>query len=442
MKRAPKWIGAVTVLAAVLGVAGFVFLGRGPEIAAIEPPDPASFASDLVDLGAQLVAVGDCIVCHTTATGEPFAGGLALPTPFGTVYSTNITPDPDTGIGRWSEAAFLRSMTKGMDRQGSHLYPVFPYDHFSRVTEEDLRAIYAFLMSQPAVSAEPLPNLLPFPFNQRPLLAGWKFLYLDPPGWQPDPALDDEQNRGAYLVEGLGHCGACHTPRTLLGGLDPARRFGGAEAEGWHVPAIGARAVNRAAWTLDAYANYLFDGWDVAHGLATGPMGAVVDHLAEASEDDILAMAAYLATLTPEPDQAAIDSTIAEAGRLDWAEGEMPGGTNAPQGEALLKGEQVFAANCAKCHKARVAETQPISLALSAVVVAPDVRNFLHVVRGGIVPPYASRQRSMPAQDRSLSDEDLAALAAFVRWRFTDLPNWTDISAAMDSAELALKPVE
>ena len=393
-------------------------------------------------MGPELAAVGDCVVCHTAPGGEPFAGGAGLETPFGLVYSTNITPDPATGIGTWSEAAFVRSMTEGLDRTGNHLYPVFPYDHFARVTPDDLAAIYAFLMSQPPVSSVAPPDALRFPFNQRPLLAVWKMLYLDASPWQPDPALDDEQNRGAYLVEGLGHCGACHTPRTMLGGLDRARAFAGAEAENWHVPAIGAAAQNRAPWGLDGYANYLFDGWDEVHGLAAGPMTSVVDGLAEANEDDIFAMAAYLATLTPEPDPAALEAALAAAAGLDWAEGEAPGGAKAPTTEVLLQGERVFAANCIKCHKARVAETQPVSLALSAVVNAPDARNFVHIVRGGIVPPYASRQRSMPAQDRSVTDADLAALAAFVRWRFTDLPDWTGIDAAIAQADMAAKPSE
>jgi mono/diheme cytochrome c family protein len=440
MRTTLGWIAGIIAVGAAVGVAGLVWFGRDAEIAAITPPDPATFPSDVVEIGAQLAAIGDCVVCHTKPDGEPFAGGAALETPFGTVFSTNITPDPDTGIGAWSEAAFVRSMTMGFDRAGNHLYPVFPYDHFAKVTEDDLKAIYAYLMTQPAVSSVAPPDALGFPFNQRPLLAVWKLLYLDTSVWQPDPALDDEHNRGAYLVEGLGHCGSCHTPRTLLGGLDRARAFAGAEAENWHVPAIGAAAKGPAPWSLDAYANYLFDGWDAAHGLAAGPMGVVVDHLAEASEDDIFAMAAYLATLRAEPDKAELDAVVAGAGKLDWADGEAPGGANAPTTDMLLQGERVFAANCVKCHKARVAETQPVSLALSAVVNAPDPRNFVHVVRGGIVPPYASRQRSMPAQDRTLTDADVMALAAFVRWRFTDLPEWTGIDAALATQGTALKP--
>ena len=218
------WIAALVaagaVLAGVVVLAVWITMGRGPEIAAITPRDPAGLPADQVALGAALAAVGDCGVCHTKPDGAPFAGGVGLETPFGTVFSTNITPDPETGIGQWSEAAFVRSMTQGLDRAGNHLFPVFPYDHFAKVTEGDLAAIYAYLMTRPDVAEPPPADAWGFPFNQRPLLAWWKWLYLDPSPWAADPALDDEQNRGAYLVSGLGHCGACHTPRTMLGGLD------------------------------------------------------------------------------------------------------------------------------------------------------------------------------------------------------------------------------
>ena len=441
MKTALYYVIGLILIVAAVGAAGLFWFGHGPEIAAIAPPDPTSFPADLVDLGGKLAAIGDCGACHTTPDGQPYAGGMSLATPFGTVFSTNITPDPETGIGKWSEAAFERAMTEGIDRTGNHLYPVFPYDHFTRVTSDDMKAIYAFLMSQPAVSAKAPPSVLSFPFNQRPLLAVWNLLYLDRTPWAPDPKLDATQNRGAYLVDGLGHCGSCHTPRTMLGGLDRAKRFQGAEAEGWYVPAIGAATHDPAGWTEKAYENYLFDGWDRAHGLGTGPMGVVVDHLADASEDDVSAMAAYLATLTPEPAKDVLAAQVAAAGKLDWAEDEKPGGAGAPNTDALRKGEQIFAATCIKCHKARVAETQPVSLALSAVVSAPDGRNFVHLVRHGITPPYASRQRTMPAQDRTLSDDDLQALAAFVRWRFTDLPDWTDLAQSI-AADAALNPAK
>ena len=168
-------------------------------------------------LGARLAAIGNCNVCHTAPGGAPFAGGLALPTPFGTIQSTNITPDPATGIGRWSETAFVRAMREGVDREGRHLYPAFPYDHFTRVTDQDNRALYAYLMTRRPIQASPPPNDLRFPFDQRILLAGWKMLYLRQGPLAIETDRSPEWNRGRYLVEGLGHCGACHTPRDGLG---------------------------------------------------------------------------------------------------------------------------------------------------------------------------------------------------------------------------------
>lgn len=253
--------------------------------------------------------------------GEAFAGGLALETPFGTVYSTNFTPEPETCIGTWSEAAFIRAMREGMDRQGNHLFPVFPCGQFARVTTSDLQAIYAFLMVQKPVVAPAQDNELRFPFGLRPLLAGWKMLYLRQGQFEPDPGLSEEANRGAYLVAGLGHCASWHSPRTGLGGIDGARPFGGGMAEGWSVPAIGAGSQSVAPWSAKAHEDYLFDGWDAGDGIAAGPMVAVIDTLYDASEDDVAAMAVYLGTLAPEPDPAVLEAAMDAAAKLDWIEG-------------------------------------------------------------------------------------------------------------------------
>lgn len=436
MRRLARFLLSLVVILVVLGAGAWLWLGQGTAMAPVPTPDPASFAAEDVALGEKLVALGDCAVCHTAPGGQVNAGGLGLDTPFGTVYSTNITPDRDTGIGAWSLDAFVRSMRHGLDRQGNHLYPVFPYDHFARVTDADLAAIYAYLMSRPAVVQPATPNGLRFPFNLRPLLAGWKILYLKQGVFAADPALSDEENRGAYLVQGLGHCGACHTPRTALGGLDRARPYAGAVAEGWTVPAIGAASAAPVPWSADSYTNYLFDGWDEGHGLAAGPMTAVIDALYDADEDDVYAMAAYLATLSPTPAEQAVKDAIAAAGQHDWADGEQPGGANAPKDAALIHGEAIFAATCAKCHKARVSKEQPISLGLSSVVNADSGADFLRIVTEGIQPPRASRDRAMPAQGQKVSGQDLADLAAFVRWRFTDRPAWSDIPAApMEAAK-------
>ena len=212
--------------------------------------------------GAQLSAIGDCRVCHTRESGRAFSGGRALPTPFGTVYSTNITPDATTGIGHYTRDDFRRALHEGIDREGRHLYPAFPYDHFTHVSDDDIDALYAFIMTREAVTARPPRNRLAFPANVRPLLAAWNWLYLDDRRFAADPNRSAEWNRGAYLVEGLAHCGACHTPRNVAGAEKKRARFAGGEAEGWHAPGLLASSVAPVEWTADALYRYLREGFD------------------------------------------------------------------------------------------------------------------------------------------------------------------------------------
>ena len=241
----------------LLGLAAVVVLGGGAFLALawrsaidpVEPPDRASFDPARVTKGAELAAVGDCGRCHTVEGGAAYAGGYPLATPFGTIYATNITPDPETGIGRWSEAAFRRAMREGVDREGRHLYPAFPYDHFAQASDEDLTAVYAFLMTRDPVRATAPPDQLAFPYNVRPLLAGWNLLFLDKAPFRPDPGRDAAWNRGAYLAESLGHCGACHTPRNKLGAEEKDRPYAGGEAEGWSAPALDASSPAPVRWT-------------------------------------------------------------------------------------------------------------------------------------------------------------------------------------------------
>src|ERR1700733_5765042 len=209
----------LTVIAglAVLGVLGFFALAWWPTIAPISPSPPGSFAPDPVAKGEAHAAGGFCGDCHTAKGGPRFAGGYPMQTPFGLIYSTNITPDPETGIGAYSEAAFDRSMREGVARDGSHLFPAFPFDHYTKLSDDDVKALYAYFMTRPPVRASAPANTIPFPFNIRYLQAGWKLLFFDPGRFQPDSNKGAEWNRGAYLSEGLSHCGACHPPRGLLG---------------------------------------------------------------------------------------------------------------------------------------------------------------------------------------------------------------------------------
>ena len=295
--RVVSFLLTVVVVAAV----GFLILGWRSEI----PPDDKAAAAqhppDLVAKGAQLAAVGNCIACHTKPGQEAFSGGLPVPTPFGTLYSTNITPDPETGIGRWSEAAFNRAMREGVDREGDHLYPAFPYDHFTWVTDEDNKALYAFLMTRNPVKATAPKNELIFPLQFRPLLVGWNMLFFREGVMQPDSSQSEAWNRGRYLAEGLGHCGACHTPRNAFGAEDTGKHFGGGEAEGWQAYAINATSKSPVPWTAESIAFYLRNGWHELHGVSRGPMAEVTGNLGLLPDSDIQAIATYVASVMGEP---------------------------------------------------------------------------------------------------------------------------------------------
>src|ERR1700676_537098 len=197
-----RMVGSVVAALVVAGAVVAFAIAWRPAIAAIEPPPPQASDAPLVKRGRELAAAGNCSTCHTVRGGKDFAGGLPVPTPFGTIYSSNITPDAETGIGRWPEAAFRRAMREGVDRDGRHLYPTFPYDHFTNVSDEDDSALYAFLMTRQPVHAPARANQLPFPLDRRVVIAGWKLLFLRGGTYQPDPAQSADWNRGAYLVEG------------------------------------------------------------------------------------------------------------------------------------------------------------------------------------------------------------------------------------------------
>ena len=250
------------------------------------PPtdQPASARPDprLIARGAQLSAIGNCHGCHTRQGGAAYAGGVPLTSPYGTIYSTNITPDRETGIGTWSREAFARAMREGVRKDGAHLYPAFPYDRFTRTSDEDIDALYAWFMSIPAVRYEPPANRLLFPFNVRAAIGVWKSRH-----FKPAPPVRSvggaPMQRGEYLVEGLGHCGSCHSPRTPLQAEDKNRLYDGGEAEGWHAYAINGKNAAPIPWDAAALAHYLRHGWHPQHGIARGTMGLVTHELSSAA---------------------------------------------------------------------------------------------------------------------------------------------------------------
>ena len=415
-------------LAALLVLAAFSWANRHPELAPVEPPGEGDFDTALLRKGEALAGIGACDVCHTSESGAPFAGGRGLATPFGAIYSTNITPDVATGIGGWSEAAFRRAMREGVDREGRHLYPAFPYDHFTRVTDEDLHAIYAYLMTRERVSFEAPDNDLPFPVNVRMLLAGWKLLFLETGEFEASGSRDEEWNRGAYLAEGLGHCGACHTPRNALGALIEEAAYDGGDVEDWHAPALNAHSPAPMPWSQEQLVDYLFDGWEEAHGIAAGPMAPVVNHLYDQSEDEVFAIAAYFASRQrPQLSDAEKETVIAGARSLDWERDPAWRPEKLPDDPSLRRGIEVYRDQCASCHRRGSGEA-PVSLALTTTVNAPDPRNVIHIIFDGIRPPRGALQRSMPEFGASISDADIVDLVKYIRWHFTDRPPWEDVA--------------
>jgi mono/diheme cytochrome c family protein len=416
----------------VVGVAAAFAVTWRPAIAAIEPPAPQSFDAALVKRGRELAAMGNCNDCHTTRGGKSFAGGIAVPTPFGAIYSSNITPDPDTGIGGWSEAAFRRAMRSGVDREGEHLYPTFPYDHFTNVSDEDDRALYAFLMTRQPVHAPPRANQLSFPFDQRFVIAGWKLLFLRHGSYQPDSTQSAEWNRGGYLVEGLAHCGSCHTPRNALGAERGNAQFAGGDVENWHAYAINAQSASPVPWTAEALSAYLRNGWHPDHGVARGPMEQVVGNLSMVPESDVRAIATYMAGVFGAPStdhQRRGDEALARA------KAKAPTQSPAPADTADATGAAIYAAACATCHEA--ARSLPyggVNLGLSTAINGPDARNAANTILSGIRPVQGERSPIMPPFAASMNDEQLVSLLQYLRSRFSDQPAWTDLETMVREA--------
>ena len=420
-------IGGV-LAALVIGGAGAAFaIAWRPAIAAIDPSAPQSFDPALVKRGRDLAAIGNCNDCHTVRGGKDFAGGLAVPTPFGTIFSSNITPDAETGIGRWPEAAFRRAMRSGVDRDGRHLYPTFPYDHFTNVTDEDDRALYAYLMTREPVRAPARANQLSFPLDQRVVIAGWKLLFLRRGTYQPDGAKSAEWNRGAYLVEGLAHCGACHTPRNLLGAERASAQFAGGDVDNWHAYAINAQSPAPVPWDADALFAYLRDGWHPDHGVARGPMAQVVGNLSSVPPGDVRAIATYMAGVfgPPAPDRK-------RRGEEVLAQARSP---VVPASKTNAAGASIYAAACAACHETgRPLPYGGVNLGLSTAISSPDPRNVINIVLSGIRPVEGERSPIMPGFAASMNNDQISALLKYLRARFSNQPEWTGVEKTVADA--------
>lgn len=416
-------IGGVLVALAVGGAAAASAVIWRPAIAAIDPPAAQSFPSELVKRGRDLAAIGNCNACHTARVGRSFAGGVAVPTPFGTIFSSNITPDAESGIGRWSEAAFRRAMREGVSRDGRHLYPTFPYDHFTNVSDQDDTALYAYLMTREPIRAPSPVNQLSFPFDERFVLAGWKLLFLRREVYRADPAQTAQWNRGAYLVEGLAHCGACHTPRNALGAERAGADFSGADVENWQAYAINTRSSSPVPWDADALFGYLRNGWHPDHGTARGPMAEVVANLSSVPPDDVRAIATYMGSVfgPPAPDRVRRPQAAS-------SQREPLSGDHAP-------GASIYMAACAPCHEnGRAVPYGGIDLGLSTAISSPEPRNLANIVLSGVAPVEGERSPIMPGFAESMNDGQIAALLSYLRARFSNQPAWAGVEKTVEQA--------
>jgi nicotinate dehydrogenase subunit B len=389
-------------------------------IAPIAKPDASAYSAATIERGRQLAALGDCAVCHTADGGSTNAGGRPLQTPFGTVYATNITPDVETGLGAWSYVAFERAMRKGLHRDGRHLYPAFPYTHFTHVGESDLQALYAYLMAQPAVRRPAPPTRLRFPFNMRPLMGFWNALFLRQESFAGDAAQSPAWNRGKYLVEGLGHCAACHSPRNALGGeVQGTRHLGGGWVDGWEAPPLTRLSRAPIPWNQDDLAIYLRTGYSAMHGSASGPMAPVITQLAALPDEDIDAMAAYLSSFNDNPTAAERQSLAA---RIEAQSSSRTAG---------VPGAQLYEGACAVCHQGRREDVFGIgsALAFNTNLHSPSADNLVRIVLQGVATDRAGVHGAMPAFAEHFDDRQMTALIAYLRSRFApDQAAWTDIA--------------
>lgn len=363
----------------------------------------------LIARGKYLVDAGDCRACHTRQGGKPFAGGLPIKTDFGTVYSPNITPDSDTGIGSWSDEDFYVAMHDGRGPDGHPLYPVFPYTYFSKVTKKDVLAIKAYLFSLKPVHYQRPAAKMSWPYNIRPLLYFWQMLFLDKGAFQPDSKRSPAYNRGAYLVKGLGHCGACHTPRNWLGAVEHDKALKGAHMDGWYAPDISSDAKSTVRdMTTGDIVDFLKTGASNPSESGAGPETAALGPMAEVvhkslshlSDKDLKDIAIYLRGPQADAGQASSSATAAT--------------------EGATTGEKIYKGNCSACHGADGDGTPPYFPALSGNNVV-DLSNPIDVVKTVLngAPQDPSQRYSpnatMPAFGGQLSDKEVAAVTTYIR---------------------------
>ncbi len=419
-------LGSIAAIMAVVFIVGvWIIRGPGPlafgtgpnvELKDYKDANPTGVPAGLaqaspVERGAYLAKAADCMVCHTTQGGKEYAGGLGFKLPFGTLYSTNITPDKETGIGNYSDQDFLNAVHRGVRRDGARLYPAMPYTSYTYITDADALAIKAYLFSLPPVRAAAPANTLAFPFNQRWAMAFWSELFNPDTRFEPDISKSPEWNRGAYLAEALAHCGECHTPRNLAFALNNRKKFAGAVTAGWRAFNISSdKATGVGGWRDDGLISYLSIGHAAGHGTASGPMGEAVDHsFGQMAPEDIRAVVAYLRSVPPtvSPDLPATLAPPASASHRDGATTDA-------------RGKMVFEGACVSCHgwSGESAVSPMATLTGAWAVNDPGATNVAQIVISGTKRHTPDGALSMPAFGNAYSDDEIAAVANYVTARF------------------------
>ncbi len=363
-----------------------------------------------VERGEYLAKAADCMVCHTTQGGKEYAGGLGFKLPFGTLYSTNITPDKETGIGNYSDQDFLNAVHSGKRRDGARLYPAMPYTSYTYISDADALAIKAYLFSLAPVRATPPANTLAFPFNQRWAMMFWSEVFNPDIRYEPDTSKSPEWNRGAYLAEALAHCGECHTPRNLAFALNNRKKFAGAITAGWRAFNISSdKATGVGGWRDDDLISYLSVGHAAGHGTASGPMGEAVDHsFSQMAPEDIRAIVTYLRSV-PATASSDLPATLAP-----------PASPAHKDGSQDARGKMVFQGACVSCHSwtGESAISPMATLTGAWAVNDPGATNVAQIVISGTKRQTPDGALSMPAFGNAYSDDEIAAVANYVTARF------------------------
>jgi mono/diheme cytochrome c family protein len=413
-------LGALIVVGVGFSACALLTVGDGRETNAPQPTAagaPAGITEPLAR-GEYLTRAADCIACHTVPGGQPFSGGVAFKMPFGTIYSSNITADRETGIGAWSDDDFVRALHAGVGENGQPLYPAFPYTSYTALSRDDILAIKAYLFSLPVAHAPAKPNELSFPYNQRWGLSFWNALFLRKERFRPAQGQSDAWNRGAYLATALGHCNECHTPRNILYALKHDRELAGEVLQGWKAYNISSDKVyGIGGWSDQQLADYLGKGHANGRGTASGPMGEVVQNsLQYLSTEDVAALVTYLRDVKPQRGQAGNEID-------DYPPRVLVSTANAPGADEMADkdlGQQLFDGACTGCHLWNGQGRQSEAAALLGTQAANDANayNLIQVILHGSQLQTAQGEVFMPSFGRAYSDTEVAALSNFVLAHF------------------------